>query len=240
MATPCQTTTTYESEPVLGVWFIRDSIFECRKIQEGKIQTDYGAKSVKIYFIGKRQSWGISVVGTLQGKKLPKEFQLWFPTTDGGDYAFSAKKVSPYCGRTPPPPPLISAWGQPQPQPFKQPQKTQALLSPCESAVKIYNSMNATLSEEAELQETTTQLKGLLSTGLMLEIEANLKVQLKKTEAKLKQIPAFSEREQTLFRFLEVFCELDCGEQESPEKPAEGAEGAEGEEGEEGGGAADE
>lgn len=101
-------------------------------------------------------------------------------------------------------------------------------LTPCESAVKIYNSMKATLSEEAELQETATQLKGLLSTGLKMEIEANLKVQLKKTEGKLKQIPAFSEREETLLRFLEVFCEPDCGDQGGPEKPAEGEEGEEG------------
>ena len=107
-------------------------------------------------------------------------------------------------------------------------------LSYFESAVEIYKSMKARLSKKAELQETENQLKRLLSTGLMLEIEANLKVQLEKTEGKLKQIPDFSEREQTLFRFLEEFCKAEDGEEETPEEATEGAEG------EEGGGAPDE
>jgi hypothetical protein len=235
MATSRQNTTTYLSETVKGKWFT--NIFEYRKIQQGEIQTTQGAKLVKIYFDKDIQKWGISVVGTPQGKKLPEEIELRFPTTDGDEYTFSAKKVqqkgSPYCGGSPPPPPLISAWGQPQPfkQSQSQPQQTQAPLPPYESAVEIYKSMKATLSEEAELQETATQLKRLLSTGLMLEIEANLKVQLEKTEGKLKQIPDFSEREATLFRFLKVFCEPDDGEEETPEEAAEGEE--------EGGGAAD-
>jgi hypothetical protein len=223
MATPRQNTTTYMSEPVEGKWFT--NIVESRKIQQGEIQTAQGAKFVKIYFDGDKQKWGISVVGTPQGKKLPEEIELRFPTTDGDEYTFSAKKVSPYCGGTPPPPPLISAWGQPQPQPFKQPQKTQALLPLCESVEGIHESMKDRLSKKAALQDTVKQLKVLLSGELTPTIKANLIGLLEDTEGKLKKIPAFSEREETLLRFLEVFCEPDCGEQGGPEKSAEGEEG---------------